>query len=302
MRTRSRRGARRRSAPSRRCCRTACACGTRRAASYPAACPFREARSSCGWPATTLRCTIASADTPRPMHCSSSRSRPRWWSRARISGATASTRSGHRASRWSAARPFRAPRSASRGSRSVAAAAFERTLGDAGRDRIAQWVRGGGVLITIDAATGWLASERLGLSRLRARRDSARADSSGGAPLPADVPGAIVRVVGDTLSPLMAGVHDREFAAMANSDRAYTVPRDLRAGEAVVRYAPRDRLRLAGYLWPESPARLADSPYLWTERVGRGRVIAFAGEPNFRDLWRGLLPLFANSVLLGASF
>ncbi|HKG92735.1 MAG TPA: hypothetical protein VKA84_12615, partial [Gemmatimonadaceae bacterium] len=185
---------------------------------------------------------------------------------------------------------------------SVAAAAFERTLGDAGRDRIAQWVRGGGVLITIDAATGWLASERLGLSRLRARRDSARADSSGGAPLPADVPGAIVRVVGDTLSPLMAGVHDREFAAMANSDRAYTVPRDLRAGEAVVRYAPRDRLRLAGYLWPESPARLADSPYLWTERVGRGRVIAFAGEPNFRDLWRGLLPLFANSVLLGASF
>ena len=50
------------------------------------------------------------------------------------------------------------------------------------------------------------------------------------------------------------------------------------------------------------PARIAGSPYLWTERVGQGRVIAFAGDPNFRDMWRGLLPIFANSVLLGGSF
>ena len=86
------------------------------------------------------------------------------------------------------------------------------------------------------------------------------------------------------------------------SDRIYSVPRDLRAGEAVIRYAPESRLRLAGYMWPEVPARVANSPYLWTERVGRGRVIAFAGDPNFRDMWRGLLPIFANAVLLGGSF
>jgi len=55
-------------------------------------------------------------------------------------------------------------------------------------------------------------------------------------------------------------------------------------------------------MWPEVPERLAETPYLWTERVGRGRVIGFAGDPNFRDLWRGLLPLFANAVLLGGSF
>jgi hypothetical protein len=40
----------------------------------------------------------------------------------------------------------------------------------------------------------------------------------------------------------------------------------------------------------------------WPERAGRGRVIGFAGDPNFRDLWPGLLPVFANAVLLGASF
>ena len=157
-------------------------------------------------------------------------------------------------------------------------------------------------LITLDGATGWLAGERLGLSRLRLRRDSARADSAGGAPLPTDVPGAILRAYGDTLSPLLAGVRSSDIPVLMFSDRIYTVPRDLRAGEAVIRYAPESRLRLAGYLWPEVPSRVANSPYLWTERVGRGRVIAFAGDPNFRDMWRGLLPIFANAVLLGGSF
>jgi hypothetical protein len=184
----------------------------------------------------------------------------------------------------------------------VQPAALERALGDGGRERIASWVRNGGVLITLDAATAWLASERLGLSRLRVRADSARADSTGGAPLPADVPGAIVRVTADSLSPLLAGLESGEFAVPMNGARIFRVPRDLAAGEAVVRFAAQSRLRIAGYMWPEVPARLAESPWLWTERAGRGRVIGFAGDPNFRDLWRGLLPIFANAVLLGPSF
>jgi hypothetical protein len=185
---------------------------------------------------------------------------------------------------------------------SAAAGGLDATLGAAGRAAIATWVRNGGVLITLDAATGWLATEQLGLARLRLRRDTTRADSTGGAPLPGGVPGAIVRAGIDTLSPLLAGVSESEIPVLMNSDRVYTVPRDLRAGEAVIRYADQPRLRLSGYLWPEMPARIAGSPYLWTENAGRGRVIGFAGDPNFRDMWRGLLPIFANAVFLGGSY
>ena len=185
---------------------------------------------------------------------------------------------------------------------SVTPADFDRALGEAGKDRLIAWVRNGGRLITLDAATSWVATPSLNLARIRLRRDSTRADSIAGAALPGSVPGAIVRVTGDTLSPLLAGVFQAEFPVLTNSDRVFTLPKDLRSGEAVVRYADQPRLRLSGYLWPEMPERLALSPYLWTERVGRGRVIAFAGDPNFRDLWRGLLPLFANAVLLGGSF
>ncbi|MEK7402593.1 MAG: M14 family zinc carboxypeptidase [Gemmatimonadota bacterium] len=185
---------------------------------------------------------------------------------------------------------------------SAGVAQLDATFGDGGRAALNAWVRNGGVLVTLDAATGWLASERTGLARLRLRRDSTRADSAGGAPLSASVPGAILRAFGDTLSPLLAGVHTADVPVLLFSDRVYNVPRDLRAGEAVIRYADLPRLRLAGYLWPEVPARVAGSPYLWTERVGRGRVIGFAGDPNFRDMWRGLLPIFANAVFLGGSF
>jgi hypothetical protein len=163
-------------------------------------------------------------------------------------------------------------------------------------------VRSGGTLVTLDAATDWLASERTGLSRLRQRPDTATRDTSAGAPLPIEVPGAIVRAIGDTLSPLLVGVRPREIPVLLASDRVYQTPRDARPGELVLRYAPATRLRVAGYLWPEAPARVANTPYLWTERVGRGRVIAFAGDPNFRDLWRGLMPLFANAVFLGPNY
>ena len=185
---------------------------------------------------------------------------------------------------------------------STQAGGLDRALGDAGRSRLADWVRNGGVLITIDAATGWLAQESTKLARLRVRRDTTRADSAGGAPLNTDLPGVIARATIDTLSPLLAGVSDREIPVFANSDRVLEVPKDLTAGEAVIRFSPKERVRLAGYFWPEMEDRVALSPWLWTERVGRGRIIAFAHDVNYRDLFRGLLPIFENAVLLGGTF
>jgi hypothetical protein len=185
---------------------------------------------------------------------------------------------------------------------SVQGGALDRLLGEAGRTRLADWVRNGGVLITIDAATAWLAQENTRLARIRVRRDTTRADSAGGAPLQTDLPGVIARATIDTLSPLLAGVHELEIPVFANSDRVLNVPKDLAAGEAVIRFAPEGRVRLSGYFWPEMPGRVALSPWLWTERVGRGRVIAFAHDVNFRDLFRGLLPIFGNAVLLGGTF
>jgi hypothetical protein len=185
---------------------------------------------------------------------------------------------------------------------SAGAGGIDGSLGESGRERLADWVRNGGVLIALDGATAWLAREESGLSAFRLRSDTVRADSAGGAPLPANVPGAIARTRPDTLSPILAGVRTPDVPVMVSGDRIYEVPDDLEPQQVVLRYAPLDELRLTGFFWPEVPERLAETPYLFTEEVGSGRVIAFAGDPVFRDLWRGLLPIFGNAVLLGASF
>jgi hypothetical protein len=184
---------------------------------------------------------------------------------------------------------------------SVSAGALNRMLGEGGREHIGRWVRAGGALITLDGATEWLGSEALDLARVGVLQDTVR-EGGDGFEVPVSVPGAIAHAVGDTLSPLMAGVRPRELPVLVFTSRVLTAPDDVRPGEEVIRFAPEQELRAAGYMWPEAPARLAESTYLWTERVGRGRVIGFAGDPNFRDLWRGLLPLFANAVFMGPSF
>jgi hypothetical protein len=157
------------------------------------------------------------------------------------------------------------------------------------------------VLITTEAATQWAAQPNF-LLRLRSRRDSTRADSTGGAPLPGGLPGVLARASIDTLSPLLAGVTEREIPVFVNGDRVFSVPKDIAAGEAVIRFAPAARMRLSGYVWPESAEKYALSPYLWTERVGRGRVIAFTQDPVYRDMFRGQLAIFANAVFLGSTF
>ena len=74
--------------------------------------------------------------------------------------------------------------------------------------------------------------------------------------------GVLARAIFDTLSPLTAGVSPGDIPVFLNSDRVLSVPKDLTAGEAVIR---------------------------------------FAHDPVYRDLYRGLLPVFANAVLLGGT-
>lgn len=170
-------------------------------------------------------------------------------------------------------------------------------LGENGQRRLAQWVRDGGTLITLEGATSWLASEALGLSRVRPRR----ADTTAVGPA-SGLPGTMLRVEGDTLSPLLAGVDPTSLGVLMRGNQAYDAPRNAAPQEVVLRFAPRDRLRLSGYLWPEAWARHAGAVYLWTESAGQGRVVGFASDPNFRDLSRGQLPIFANAVFFGASY
>ena len=56
---------------------------------------------------------------------------------------------------------------------------------------------------------------------------------------------------------------------------------------------------LSGLLWPEAENRLAETPWATREAVGRGQIILFATQPNFRGYFHDSERLLLNSVFFG---
>ena len=61
-------------------------------------------------------------------------------------------------------------------------------------------------------------------------------------------------------------------------------------------------VRMSGLLWPEAAQRIANSAYLTRERLGKGQVIMFSGQPNFRGASWGTNRLLLNAIVYGSGF
>jgi hypothetical protein len=58
---------------------------------------------------------------------------------------------------------------------------------------------------------------------------------------------------------------------------------------------------VAGFAWPEAAQRLAGSLLVGSEQRGKGSVVLFAQDPDYRLFWRATMPIFLNAVLYGPS-
>lgn len=180
-----------------------------------------------------------------------------------------------------------------------AASGLPAALDSAGVDRIRRWVRDGGTLVTIGSGTEFARDStaigiHLGSWYETDAGENARAF---------DVPGAIVRVELDPEYWLAAGYSETTFPALVNGARLYVPPEGPPSANrrVVGRYVPRDSLLISGHVWDESLDRLPGKVFLYEERIGAGRVIAFAEEVNWRSYWRGANRLFLNAVVIGPS-
>ncbi|MBA3298226.1 MAG: hypothetical protein H0U19_14970, partial [Acidobacteria bacterium] len=115
---------------------------------------------------------------------------------------------------------------------------------------------------------------------------------------PENLAGAILRVVLYPYHWLTAGL-DGDIQTAIEGTRVFA-PLKLDAGTNVGAYAPADRLVAAGLVWKEAQPLLAQRAYLMHEPLGRGHVIAFAEDPNYRAYAEATQLLFINAVLLGA--
>jgi hypothetical protein len=205
---------------------------------------------------------------------------------------------------------------------------FGGSINDAVLNRLKDWLRGGGTLITLAEATRWATGNNVGLLSTTGLLKDGRPDvppsgsggsggssGSGGAKpeqfdydkaiqpereRPASQPGAILRVTLETDHWMSAG-HDAELFSMIEGNRVFA-PIRLDNGRNVGIWAGKDRLIASGLVWPEAQDILVNKPYLMHQPFGQGHVIAFAEDANYRAMSEGTMLLFMNAVLLGPGY
>ena len=75
-----------------------------------------------------------------------------------------------------------------------------------------------------------------------------------------------------------------------------------KSGSVAGRFGDYENVKLSGILWPEARERWAESVYSARESVGKGQVVMFATDPNFRGYFLGGERMLLNAVLLGPGF
>ncbi|HEX7317163.1 MAG TPA: M14 family zinc carboxypeptidase [Pyrinomonadaceae bacterium] len=119
--------------------------------------------------------------------------------------------------------------------------------------------------------------------------------------VPEAVPGAIMRATLDRRTPLTYGYEQETLPVLVDS--AYFFRPSKEGTNAVIFPADSARpLHVAGFVWPTTEQLLRGTTYVIDEPTGRGHVVLFAEDPNFRAIWRSTTRLFFNSFLFQPIF
>jgi hypothetical protein len=216
------------------------------------------------------------------------------------------------------------------------AGSYASVLGPEAPRRLKEWVSAGGTLIGIAGAVSYLADPRVGLLAVSqedrprpaqeakpepSRPTTERETRTGEAPerrvpgrllateedyeraiqpdseLPDAALGVLVRARTDPDHWLAAGA-----AATVNAlldGRMIFTPIKLDKGVNVARFESPERLLASGYLWEETRRQLAYKPLVIAQPEGRGVIIGFTADPNYRAYLDGMNVLFLNAVFRG---
>lgn len=115
--------------------------------------------------------------------------------------------------------------------------------------------------------------------------------------VPEPVPGALMRATVDRTTPLTYGYEDANLNVLIDS--AYFF-RPSKEGTNAVVFSPDDSApyRVAGFVWEGNTEKLLrGTAHVIEEPTGRGRVVLYAEDPNYRGIFRTLTKLFFNSFI-----
>ncbi len=167
-------------------------------------------------------------------------------------------------------------------------------------ERLAAWVREGGLLVATTTSVRWVIQQGLVEERFRKPAEPPAAvryadlAAATGSQL---VRGAIVDATVDDTHPLAYGYGTRVALFRTTTD---VLEPSTTAAANVALYT--DAPLRSGYLSAEREAALRGGAAVIARPVERGRVVLLADDPSFRAFWYGTDGLLLNAVFLGRVF
>jgi len=188
--------------------------------------------------------------------------------------------------------------------------------------RLKDWVQDGGTLIGIGGAMTMLADPKTGVLSIQQETlpkpagEPKKVGDDGRVPgtflasqadyekaiepeslTPDRVAGVVVKAKTDPDHWVTAGAPEHLYALM--NGRTVFAPIKIDKGANAAVFLGPDQLLASGYLWEENRKLLAYKPLVVVQRLGRGHVIGFTADPNYRAFMDGMNVLFLNAVFRG---
>lgn len=170
-------------------------------------------------------------------------------------------------------------------------------------EKLKEWVDHGNTLITIGRASKWVIDKKMVKeSLIKEDKDSTKTvvrkpyvDASENLGKES-VGGAIFRVDLDVTHPLAFGYRDAQIPVYKNNSVWLAPSKNEYA--TVAKYA--DNPHIDGFITQKNKVEfLKPAASLIVSKLGSGRVVMFADNPNFRGSWYGTNRLFLNALFLG---
>lgn len=169
-------------------------------------------------------------------------------------------------------------------------------------EKLGAWLKNGGIMIGQKSASKWFSKNEWLKADFMKKEDIKDVFSSANLSF-ADresfaakqrIAGAIFATKIDTSHPLGFGMNDSNLPVFRNHDLIMEKPKQPFISAAVYEGKP----LLSGYTSDELVELIANSAAVVGHRVGKGRIIAFADNVNFRGYWYGTSKLMSNAIFM----